>query len=192
MSPPTAATLLRAILRSAAISPPLRTCLRRPWNSRQALLLHGSRSARHMRNWVRPSEAIAAFREALARTQTILMARRSGSSVLARADVGDMPANYVREVFDQYATRFDDALTRGLSYKGPELVVRRACAKACDASGQEFHFSSMLDLGCGTGLGAVPFRPFVDASCGCRPVTEHGRTGAQQENLRSPRGRRHP
>ena len=35
---------------------------------------------------------------------------------------GDMPAAYVRTLFDQYAPRFDAALTEGLGYRGPAIL----------------------------------------------------------------------
>src|SRR5215213_5470303 len=46
---------------------------------------------------------------------------------LARLGAGDprpaMSAAYVRRLFDQYAPRFDKALTEGLSYRAPELLL---------------------------------------------------------------------
>ena len=111
------------------------------------------------------AEAIAAFREAIARDANDPYGASLHLVRLGVADVGDMPAHYVREVFDQYAARFDDALTRGLSYKGPELLFA-AVRETCVASGREIRFKSLLDLGCGTGLGAVPFLPFVDQIAG--------------------------
>ena len=73
-----------------------------------------------------------------------------------------MPPRYVAQLFDDYAARFDDHLTRALNYRGPEIVLA-----ALDAAGQilprpqafpqEFsqEFPQVLDLGCGTGLMAV-------------------------------------
>jgi len=113
----------------------------------------------------RKAEAIAAYREVLNRDADDPYGASLRLVRLGAANVTKMPANYVREVFDQYAGRFDDALTRGLSYKGPELLFA-AVRDACEASGEDFHFDYMLDLGCGTGLGAVPFRPFVDQLAG--------------------------
>ena len=76
-----------------------------------------------------------------------------------------MPPEYVREMFDQYAARFDDALTRGLAYKAPEML-RDALRRVCEATAREFQFEAMLDLGCGTGLGGAAFRPLVDQLAG--------------------------
>jgi predicted TPR repeat methyltransferase len=70
-----------------------------------------------------------------------------------------MPEGYVRALFDGYAAAFDQALTEGLSYRAPELLYR---AVAAARSGQRMKFGSVLDLGCGTGLAALPFRPISD------------------------------
>jgi predicted TPR repeat methyltransferase len=91
-------------------------------------------------------------------------ADRHGASLrlkqLGAGNLSDMPPAYVRAVFDQYAERFDTALTRGLAYRGPELLLF-ATQRACEAAGRRFHFEHTLDLGCGTGLGGAAFRPFT-------------------------------
>lgn len=57
---------------------------------------------------------------------------------------------YVRELFDGYATRYDQHMTEQMGYVVPELVAKRVNELA-GAAPQE-----LLDLGCGTGLiGAV-------------------------------------
>jgi predicted TPR repeat methyltransferase len=68
-----------------------------------------------------------------------------------------MPPSYVETLFDQYAPRFDAALTAGLAYRGPALLraaVEAACARAAIVP----RFADVLDLGCGTGLAGVAFR----------------------------------
>jgi predicted TPR repeat methyltransferase len=50
-------------------------------------------------------------------------------------------------------------LTEGLSYRAPELLYR---AVAAAQAGRRMKFGSVLDLGCGTGLAALPFRPVSD------------------------------
>ena len=76
-----------------------------------------------------------------------------------------MTETYVRRLFDQYAGRYDEALTERLSYRGP-MLLRDAVQALMDAGGRPMHFAAMLDLGCGTGLGGTAFRPFVDRLVG--------------------------
>jgi predicted TPR repeat methyltransferase len=83
---------------------------------------------------------------------------------LARLGAGDaspaMTHAYVRRLFDQYAARYDMALTDHLAYRGPELL-REAVESAMRAAERPMRFASMLDLGCGTGLAGAAFRPFA-------------------------------
>src|SRR6185369_11169254 len=96
---------------------------------------------------------------AFARAQTADSNDRHGAGLrLARLGAAD-PATqalhgYVRTLFDQYAPRFDRALA-DLSYSAPTLL-REAVTK------HGLRFGTMLDLGCGTGLAGVAFRPHVD------------------------------
>jgi predicted TPR repeat methyltransferase len=99
--------------------------------------------------------AIAAFRQALAADP----GDRHGAGLrLARLGVAEavMSPDYVRTLFDQYAPRFDDALTN-LSYRAPALLLA-----AVEAISTPSRFGTMLDLGCGTGLAGAAFRPHVD------------------------------
>ncbi|MGD0024479.1 MAG: methyltransferase domain-containing protein [Xanthobacteraceae bacterium] len=84
---------------------------------------------------------------------------------LARLGAGNatpaMTKTYVRRLFDQYAARYDASLIEHLAYRGPALL-REAVEAVMRAAGRPLHFASMLDLGCGTGLGGAAFRPFVD------------------------------
>jgi predicted TPR repeat methyltransferase len=113
----------------------------------------------------RAAEATSAYRRALAgdpqdhHGATLRMIR------LGAEPAGEMPPSYVRAVFDQYAARFDRALVEGLAYKGP-AQLRRAVERACSATGAAPHFSAVLDLGCGTGLGGAAFRDIADHLAG--------------------------
>jgi predicted TPR repeat methyltransferase len=84
---------------------------------------------------------------------------------LARIGASDatpaMTETYVRRLFDQYAARYDTSLTEHLDYRGPALL-RAAVESVMRAAKRPMRFGSMLDLGCGTGLGGAAFRPFVD------------------------------
>jgi predicted TPR repeat methyltransferase len=88
---------------------------------------------------------------------------------LARLGAGDatpaMSETYVRRLFDQYAARYDTALTERLAYRGPALL-RDAVAEAMQTAQRRLYFGSMLDLGCGTGLGGAAFRAMVDRLVG--------------------------
>ena len=67
------------------------------------------------------------------------------------------PPAYVRAVFDQYAPAFDKALVEGLSYRAPQLLL-----DAVKVARVPMKFGTVLDLGCGTGLTGVAFRPYCD------------------------------
>jgi predicted TPR repeat methyltransferase len=83
---------------------------------------------------------------------------------LARLGAGDatpaMTETYVRRLFDQYAARYDAVLTEHLDYRGPALL-RDAIEAVMRSAGRAMRFGSMLDLGCGTGLGGAAFRPLI-------------------------------
>jgi predicted TPR repeat methyltransferase len=84
---------------------------------------------------------------------------------LARIGSGNatpaMTKTYVRRLFDQYAARYEASLTGHLDYRGPALL-RSAVELVAGAAKRPMRFGSMLDLGCGTGLGGAAFRPCVD------------------------------
>ena len=86
---------------------------------------------------------------------------RHGAAVrIARLGVtppGAMPAGYIRALFDGYAPAFDAALTEGLDYRAPDLLLR-----AVRSARPHMKFGTALDLGCGTGLAGAAFRPFCD------------------------------
>jgi predicted TPR repeat methyltransferase len=56
------------------------------------------------------------------------------------------PPGYVKDLFDNYADRFDTALVEGLHYRTPELLTRLVLRDSPPAP------LDVLDLGCGTGL----------------------------------------
>jgi predicted TPR repeat methyltransferase len=95
--------------------------------------------------------------------------RHGASLQLARLGVGAaapaMSQDYVRGLFDQYAARYDTALTEKLAYRGPELLFN-AVAAVTRAAGRPMHFGVALDLGCGTGLAGAAFRPVVGVLTG--------------------------
>ncbi|MET0605642.1 MAG: methyltransferase domain-containing protein [Beijerinckiaceae bacterium] len=101
---------------------------------------------------------IEGAREAFDRCRALDPADEQGAAIaLAALESGnsgqglEMSVGYVRNLFDQYAERFDSHLTKHLAYRGPELI-RDAIARACAIEGVRPPFARALDIGCGTGL----------------------------------------
>jgi predicted TPR repeat methyltransferase len=80
---------------------------------------------------------------------------------LARLGALDQPAQppqaYVRDLFDQYAARFETHLVKDLGYRAPS-VLREAIARVA----RNKRFAHALDLGCGTGLMAREMADLCD------------------------------
>lgn len=95
------------------------------------------------------------------------------------------PAEHVAHLFDEYASRFDRHLVDTLGYSMPALL-RAEIDRLTDAAAA---FDNAIDLGCGTGLAGVAFRPLVRRLSGVdlsarmidkareRGVYDHLRTG---------------
>jgi predicted TPR repeat methyltransferase len=130
--------------------------------------------------------AVAAAEAALARAQgdtaadaavaeqaRFLLAALRGDTVPDRA-----PASYVRDLFDQFAPRFDAELTGRLEYRTPALLAA-LLEEAGVARGLR-----VLDLGCGTGLSGIALAPFAARLEGLdlspRMLAEAGRRGLYQ------------
>lgn len=72
------------------------------------------------------------------------------------------PANYLKELFDDYAVRFDRHLVVKLAYQAPKLLNAAVRAVIADPSIK----LDILDLGCGTGLSGEPFRDIAQRLTG--------------------------
>src|SRR6185437_10028489 len=106
----------------------------------------------------RRDDAAAAYGEYLALVADDSMGAAARLGLLgAQALPASLPQAYVARLFDQYAPRFDSALTEGLRYRAP-VLLRDAITKT--ASGRRF--ARAFDLGCGTGLGGAVLRDLVD------------------------------
>jgi len=103
--------------------------------------------------------AVAAFGQAKAADPQDVHGAALRLTRLGVRSGGAMGEGYVRALFDGYAPRFDQALTVGLNYRAPELLFRAIEGVHSD---RRMKFGSVLDLGCGTGLAALPLRPFSD------------------------------
>lgn len=107
--------------------------------------------------------------KALRRARELDPADRFGAGVelmrLGADEVSEMPAAYVRLLFDQYADTFETALVHSLGYRGPS-ILREAVRSACLAHHKPVRFKHAIDLGCGTGLAAAAFAEMVDRFTG--------------------------
>ncbi|MCC7017284.1 MAG: methyltransferase domain-containing protein [Rhodospirillales bacterium] len=85
-------------------------------------------------------------------------------ALLAEAEQGaaDLSPAFVRNLFDQYAERYDSELTKTLAYRAPD-ALRDLAARVV---GPPEAALDVLDLGCGTGLSGQAFRAFARALVG--------------------------
>ena len=65
------------------------------------------------------------------------------------------PAAYVRQLFDDYANRFDSQLVERLEYRAPTVIADALARTLGDAA------HDIIDIGCGTGLAAAVLRPLA-------------------------------
>lgn len=111
--------------------------------------------------------AIAAFDATLQRQPDHATARHLRDA-LAGVTTARPPAQYVANLFDGYADRFDSHLTTALNYRMPEILAR-LLAEITPLPAKVWR---VLDLGCGTGLAGAALAPLareivgVDLSAG--------------------------
>jgi predicted TPR repeat methyltransferase len=117
------------------------------------------------RSWLalrEPAKALAALRHAgkvaegdeAAAIERLIAALEAGEGA-------DLSASYVRALFDRYADRFDQDLVGKLGYAAPDLL-RSAVDRVMPAAAG----LRILDLGCGTGLAGVTFKPLASRLAG--------------------------
>lgn len=106
--------------------------------------------------------AVAAYRRALALGADAEAIGFALAALGAGGQPAAAPAGYVRELFDQYAGRFDRHLVDVLGYRTPALLdgLVRAHLPALPLPGSA-RFDTVLDLGCGTGLCGPYLRPLA-------------------------------
>jgi predicted TPR repeat methyltransferase len=90
---------------------------------------------------------------------------RHGAALgLAQAGAKDAPSRapdaYVRQLFDDYAAKFDTSLVDKLAYRAPALLGA-ALDKALDRKQGQGQGLDVLDAGCGTGLAGPVLRPLA-------------------------------
>jgi predicted TPR repeat methyltransferase len=68
------------------------------------------------------------------------------------------PRRYVKDLFDSHAAAFDRQLVDDLGYNAPAFAFDAVAAVV----GDNARFRNTIDLGCGTGLSGLAFRPVSD------------------------------
>ncbi|MDG1887256.1 MAG: tetratricopeptide repeat protein [Alphaproteobacteria bacterium] len=102
----------------------------------------------------RLEDAVASYNHALALNPEYssvkhLLAALSGETTATA------PRDYVEELFDNYAARFESSLVGNLEYKIPK-VITEMIIKDCKCE----PLGSIMDLGCGSGLLGAEIKPF--------------------------------
>jgi predicted TPR repeat methyltransferase len=98
-------------------------------------------------------KAIKDYEKALSLKPQLAKIAFSLSSLGVGQPPQSMPTESLIELFDSYASQFDDHLLGVLVYKAPEILVEQFIRF------QKDQVESMLDLGCGTGLCGESFGP---------------------------------
>jgi predicted TPR repeat methyltransferase len=78
-------------------------------------------------------------------------------AALSGGDSERAPSEYVQQLFDQYAQKFDSHLVEVLSYSVPDKLAELLRPHA-ESSRAKW---AMLDLGCGTGLSGAAIAPYA-------------------------------
>ncbi len=115
------------------------------------------------RAWIalrEPEKALTALRRARVLDPDDCLGNAPLIAALEAGDGADLSAAYVRALFDRYADRFDRDLLGKLGYAAPDLL-RGAVDRLGGGQGLR-----VLDLGCGTGLAGVTFRPLAEHLAG--------------------------
>ncbi len=101
-------------------------------------------------------EALACFQEQLRLTPENTVARHLIASITGN-NTERAPAQYVENIFDVYADKFDTHLQQILKYEAPEKLVALVMQHSTPPAGKW----NVLDLGCGTGLVGTAIAPFA-------------------------------
>jgi len=102
--------------------------------------------------------AAQAFRETLVADPADAQGAIARLALIGRGDAPSaLPQAYLARLFNDYAPRFDEHLTKNLGYRAPTLIAEALSAVASDR-----RFASAVDLGCGTGLMGEALQGRVD------------------------------
>jgi SAM-dependent methyltransferase len=105
--------------------------------------------------------AVTAWKRCLALHPADRLGAQPRLARLGASDAGTaLGHGYIAALFDEYADRFDQHLTKALDYRAPQMLA----ALLLD---HRSRFGRVFDAGCGTGLMAASIRPHVDFIAGC-------------------------
>jgi predicted TPR repeat methyltransferase len=100
-----------------------------------------------------PDKAIRHYKQALAIKPDYAVPQHMLNSLIGFTSK-EPPKEYIKNLFDDFAERFDDSLVEGLQYKLPflikDLILKLHTTKS--------KFEKAIDLGCGTGLSGKGLR----------------------------------
>lgn len=108
-------------------------------------------------------DALHSFRTAIAIKPDLAPAAHM-ISVLEGQTPQSAPHAYIQELFNHYASNFEDHLLRKLAYQTPQLLFQKFRSAFVDNGWPGIRHA--LDLGCGTGLSGELFRPLTDRLSG--------------------------
>jgi len=100
-------------------------------------------------------EAVACFKQILALEPDNASVQHAIAALQGETPEA-APADHVKGIFDQLATDFDNHLTQ-LGYQIPAQLKDRLVQVA----GEDKRFERGVDLGCGTGMSGIAFKPLV-------------------------------
>ncbi|MDQ8039241.1 MAG: tetratricopeptide repeat protein [Rickettsiella sp.] len=104
--------------------------------------------------------AIQSYQQVLNREKDHPIASYMLSALTQQSIFSASPIEYVKNLFDSYAPRFDTHLKDTLCYKTPELL-RQEITPYLNSKKYK-----ILDLGCGTGLSGIPFSEIAEKLIG--------------------------
>jgi len=103
------------------------------------------------------NKALVNYNKAIQLNPNHLSSKYMVASLTGKA-VFSAPKEYVRDLFDNFAGKFDNSLIGKLNYKAPTQLMHMFA----NAFGQQIEkFSMAVDLGCGTGLAGKAFRKYA-------------------------------
>jgi predicted TPR repeat methyltransferase len=97
--------------------------------------------------------AIANYQKALKLEPKYAIPRHMLNSLTGHTSK-EPPKQYVKNLFDDYAHRFNNALVNNLQYSLP-FIIKELILKS---NSEKFQYKNVIDLGCGTGLAGKDLR----------------------------------